>query len=212
MRLLIKRLIVTGRSTAIVNTYSTKALRNCSLALLLALLSACANLPDYAAKTPEQLLAKTRWEAKGKIGVRQDGKAHSANFNWDNQQQNYTIRISGALGVGGAKLVKHNNQISLSTKKDTFKARSAEELLNQTLGWSMPVSDLSFWIKGLAAPTTASENSVIGEQGELLELHQAGWQIQYSNYASIKGYLLPGRIKAQRGDIKITLVVKSWDI
>ncbi|VUD59838.1 Outer-membrane lipoprotein LolB [Thalassocella blandensis] len=186
--------------------------RTFSLILATYLLSACTNMPTYPPKTPEQLLAQTHWQAKGKIGVRQDGKAHSANFDWENKQQQYTIRIAGALGVGSAKLVKKGAQISLTTKHDTIQANSAEQLLEQTLGWSMPVSHLSYWIKGLAAPTTSADNIAIGDMGELIQLEQEGWKISYSDYAAVKGYWLPGKIRAQHGDIKITLIVKSWKI
>ena len=187
-------------------------IRAVSLLLSVIFFSGCVSNQTYPPKTPEQLLAKTKWQAKGKIGIRQDGKAHSAYFDWQNHNQNYVIRISGALGVGGAKLEKQAGNIILTTKKDTLRAHSAEALLDQSLGWSMPVSDLSFWIKGLAAPSLSADQHEIGDNGELLSLEQAGWQINYSDYSSVKGYQLPGKIKAQRDNIKITLIVKNWKI
>lgn len=193
---------------------TSRALARLTLVLLLIIASGCATQPprDDSPKTAEQTLALNTWHAKGKIGIRHRGKAQSAYFDWNNKRQAYEIRLSGALGVGAAKLVKKGNQVKLSTKDGKFKGHSAEDIMQQTLGWSIPVSEFAFWIKGLSAPLVAADNSSISEDGALQTLEQMGWRIRYAKYERIYGHLLPGKVIAERDDIKITLAIKNWKL
>ncbi len=119
------------------------------------------------------------WRAQGKLGIVAEGKGRSINFDWSNDHHNFDIRLSGALGVGAARLSKRGSTIELTTGDGRYRAASAEDLLWQTLGWSVPVSDLRYWIKGLPAPDSPVTASERDPAGSLLSLTQQGWQIDY---------------------------------
>jgi len=156
--------------------------------------------------------ALNNWTMRGKIGIKLDGKAKSANIEWRNYRKDYTIQIHGAFGLGSAELKKSGRKVTLKTKNTKVSARSPEQLLEQNLGWSMPVSDLKYWIKGLPAPTSKANQSARNEQGLLTELTQNGWRIRFKRYQNQQGYTLPGKIIATHERLEITLIAKSWRI
>lgn len=149
---------------------------------------------------------------RGKIGIKLGGKAKSANIEWRNHRKGYAIQIHGAFGLGSAELKKSGRKVTLKTKSTNVSAYSHEQLLEQHLGWSMPVSDLKHWIKGLPAPTSTPEEMTLNEQGLLTELTQSGWEIRFDRYQKQQGYTLPGKIIATHERLKITLIAKSWQI
>lgn len=152
------------------------------------------------------------WTAKGKLGLRYADESQSARFSWDNHLDNFVIRLSGPFGQGAVVLTREGDTVTLRDGKQTRQANSPEELLYHALGWSLPVSGLKWWIMGLPAPHTPVDHQENGAQGELLQLAQMGWHLQYHNYGQSEGYPLPGKLVGTREDIKFTLLIKRWDL
>ncbi|MCP6330038.1 lipoprotein insertase outer membrane protein LolB, partial [Klebsiella pneumoniae] len=75
-----------------------------------------------------------------------------------------------------------------------YQAESPEALLEEQLGWRLPVSHLLWWVRGLPAPASRSVVTLDGNS-HLSRLEQDGWQVQYLSYVEQNGYSLPERIK-----------------
>ena len=90
-----------------------------------------------------------------------------------------------------------------------YQATTPEELLEQQLGWKLPVSHLSWWVRGLPAPRQQEPLTLDGNS-RLAGLAQDGWTVEYLSYAEQNGYWLPERIKLHGQDLDVTLVVKDW--
>jgi outer membrane lipoprotein LolB len=90
-----------------------------------------------------------------------------------------------------------------------YEAASPEELLEQQMGWRLPVSHLLWWIRGLPAPDSKSRLTLDGDS-RLAKLQQDGWDVEYTRYSEQDGYWLPERLKLHGQDLDVTLVVKSW--
>jgi len=90
-----------------------------------------------------------------------------------------------------------------------YEAPSPEALLEEQLGWRLPVSHLVWWVRGLPAPDSKSTLSLDGDS-RLATLDQDGWQVQYLSYTEQNGYWLPERLKLHGQDLDVTLVIKDW--
>ncbi|HZJ95263.1 MAG TPA: lipoprotein insertase outer membrane protein LolB [Thiopseudomonas sp.] len=191
-----------------------------SLTLLL-ILSGCSQL-----STQEQLSDPTRasswqnhkrqaapidaWQITGKLGIRSQDNSGSAIIFWLQRQDYFDIRLSGPLGQGSTRLTGRQGAVSLEiANRGTYQAASAEALMQQQLGWSLPVENLLWWVKGLPAPHSQSQLQ-LDDNSLLSELLQDQWHIQYLSYRSENGLQLPERIKLSGAGLDITLVIKEW--
>lgn len=177
------------------------------------LLVACASQPP--APAPEfdslqrQLAALKTWQVEGKIGLRQQGKGNSALLNWRQQDDHYSVRLSGPLGIGTVFIEGDAGGVSVRNKHGLFEAETPEQLLLEQTGWYIPVSQLQYWARGLPAEDLPIDTHRV-ESGRLAELSQGGWQIEYRDYQQVEDLWLPGRLVMTRPETSLTLLLKRW--
>ncbi|WP_299598851.1 lipoprotein insertase outer membrane protein LolB [uncultured Microbulbifer sp.] len=190
-------------------------------AVLLLTLAACSaqkpqpqQPPAQQPTQPQSAAAMQRWEAKGKLGVRSPKENGSANLIWQQANANYRIHLSGPLGAGATTISGSPSGVSLQKGSDpAVLASDPAQLTEQIMGWPLPVSEMFYWVRGLAAP-----GAVAGQQkdsrGLLQSLQQSGWQLNFSDYQSVGAFQLPSRIKAATtnaaGPVSVTVVIKEW--
>lgn len=187
----------------------------------LALLSGCAGLTSHETLSgqgnPAQWQAhKTQasqlngWQISGKVGIRSPRESGSATLFWLQRQDYFDIRLAGPMGRGAARLTGRPGAVSLdAANQGQFQAESAEALLQQQLGWSLPVAHLFWWIRGLPAEDSKSRLTLDSES-RLAKLEQDDWQVEYLSYVQQNGYWLPERMKLHGANLDITLVIKDW--
>ena len=160
----------------------------------------------------EKIAELETWQLDGKIGMRIGNDSGSATLFWLQQLDYYDIRLSGPLGRGATRIIGKKRDVSIEIAgQGRYTASTPEELLQQQLGWNIPISNLAWWIKGLPAPSTPYDYN-LNESQLLQDLTQDNWKIEYKDYQSHAGYWLPERIIATSQDIKITLVIKQWTL
>lgn len=187
------------------------------------LLAACAGqkeqpqpLPPTAAPESQPSVAQLQhWTIKGKVGVRSPDENGSANLNWRQRAaSSYRIDLSGPLGAGATVITGSPAGAELRRGDDPpVRAPSATQLTLQTLGWPLPIDEMFYWVRGLAAPGGgASEQR--NAQGQLQSLQQSGWRLNFSDYQSKGPYTLPTRIVGETtgaaGPVTVKLVIKEW--
>lgn len=185
------------------------------------LLTGCAIKPPITAEEQVQVLEVTEWSAparpphwvmEGRAGLEAGGEAGSASLQWSQSAARYQLTMQGTLGIGSLDLRRDNDEVVLRTGDgETYVARDARELLQAVTGMDWPVEILRFWITGHAAPWLSGQVR-INTSGQLVELRQNGWIVQYGRYQAVDGYQLPGRIWAEGEGSKVRLVVRSWTI
>lgn len=151
------------------------------------------------------------WRIRGKIGYQSKEEAGSAYIDWVQSRDSFHITLSGPLGQG-TTIISGNAQGAKieSSRSGVHLADSPEQLLFEHTGLSLPVSDMLYWIKGMPSPSQ-QENLMLTPQNTLASLHQNQWQISYEGYEANLANWLPTRIKIRSQDVKVTLVVKSWE-
>lgn len=189
-----------------------------ALALVLAvLLAGCATAPRPRATTqlpwPErraQLQALDPYELAGRVAVSAGSEGFSAHLSWKQQGARSTVELSGALGIGGLRVVADGAALDVQTSKgERLESDQAREELSDKLGFEPPLSSLRFWLLGVPDPALPA-NETVGSDQRLTALVQDGWQIAYPDYLESNGYSLPRRLTIRRGDVRVRLIVYSW--
>ena len=198
-----------------------KLMRNLLIPTLALLMAGCAGLaPQETVEGPgdsqswkahkEQISEIDGWQINGKIGIRAPQDSGSGTLFWLQRQDYFDIRLAGPLGRGAARLTGRPDAVALEVAgQGRFEAESPEALVQSQLGWQLPVSNLLWWVRGLAAPDSRSR-IVLDQGGRLASVQQDGWNVQYLSYEDESGYMLPSRIKLSGRDLDITLVIKDW--
>ncbi len=174
-------------------------------------LAACASAPR---RPPQDLSPETlhAWSASGKLGIRDARTAKAINFKWQHNDQHFDIKLHGAMGIGTTRLSNKDGMVTLKNRDGIRTAESAESLLADVLGWTAPVNELTYWIKGLSSPKSEIESEKRSHNGDLERLNQQGWQIHFVKYHQLEGLRLPQKIIAKRDNMTLTIAIKHWNL
>jgi outer membrane lipoprotein LolB len=166
-----------------------------------------------AAKLHALKLAQfARWRAKGKIKITVNGEPHSASFEWQQFNKNYAINFFGPLGYGNSWLRRTSKGVTFESPEQRPRwAVSAEQLMQQALGWQAPISELQYWIKGQPAPDALLDEIALIDQGAYSALTQQGWTLEFSRHLHFNDVWLPQRLEAKRDSLTVLIVIKSWE-
>lgn len=177
--------------------------------LLLALLGACAQLPQRTAgwQPPEW----PAWSLRGRIAVHAGEQGWHASLNWRQSVTGYQLELSGPLGQGAVRLTGDAAGVTLE-RADGLRdwAEDADALLARNTGWTLPVSGLRYWVQGRAVPDRPADWERDSD-GRPLRLRQDGWDIRYSSYQDQAGAApLAKRIDLERDGIRARLIIDAW--
>ncbi|QEA40250.1 lipoprotein localization protein LolB [Pistricoccus aurantiacus] len=188
-----------------------------ALLFTLALLAGCAG----RAPAPEsqmrgqwsdqqsRLEAMNNWQLTGKVGLRTPEDSVSANLDWWQSPTYYRLLLSGPFGSGRSTLEGNDQGVTLITSEGRFQADTPEALMEEQLGWSLPVSALDYWVRGLPTPD-ASYQRETDAKGYPLYLQQQGWEIAYRDWVAAGDVWLPRRLVMSQKGLRATLVVNQW--
>ncbi|MCC4291138.1 lipoprotein insertase outer membrane protein LolB [Vreelandella aquamarina] len=149
------------------------------------------------------------WILVGKAGLRTPEEDTSANLDWNQTPYYFRMLISGPFGGGRSVLEGREGRFSLTTSEGRFEAETPEALMEEQLGWSLPVRAMPDWVRGLPGDH-ASYQLETDELGFPSHLQQDGWEIDYRDWEQAEGMWLPRRLVMNYGDVRITLVVNQW--
>jgi len=224
----------TARDIAILGPRSThgaqtmKRVAGCVvLAICAVLLAGCETLQELLPKqqdvadpgaTPqthtEELSRIRGWTLHGTLAARPTGgDASRVTLRWSQSPDSYLMRFMGPLGVGLFEV-----EGSASAVEARFpdgrrtRAASPEALLEQEIGWSVPLRGLRYWIVGLPAPDGAPSRMELDDRGRLARLEQAGWTVVYEQYGALDGLPLPARIRFSNASVDATVIVRRWKV
>ena len=194
----------------------TPCFRGLALGLLAALLAACGGQGIRPGVDDQR-----HWQLSGKIGLRGPRLAESAYLNWRQCGDDYDVRISGPLGQTVARIEGRGELLTVSMEgREPVTTAEPEQLLQEQLGWSVPLRALRYWVRAETAP--GSPARVTGPEQQPNTLEQLGWQVNYLNYHVEKtpsvqtgveqraATTLPAKLTLRGGDLQATLLISDW--
>ena len=194
-----------------------------ALALLAGLLflNGCAQQTLKPVKAPDaqwksrlaRLSTTSDWDLTGRIAVRLEKDGGSASLQWQQRQENYSIRIVGPFGKGSLQLDGDAHGVSMEDSEgNTQRAATPESLMLRELGWQVPVSGLRHWILGIPDPALSLEELMLDDAGRATRISQAGWEINLERYREFDELDLPSRVELLTRDLKVKLLIKRWKL
>ena len=140
------------------------------------------------------LLPIRAWELRGRLAVRAGERGGQASLTWKRDAAQHSIRLNGPLGRGVVRVTQDESGAQLQdAEQRVFHAASAEELLYRYTGWRLPLTNLSYWVRGVPVPDLPATRE-LDDAGRLKLLRQQGWELQYQEYVRFEGYELPNRL------------------
>ena len=148
-----------------------------------------------------------RFELSGRIAVRYGDESSSGNVAWRHRSNGDEMLISSPLGQGIARIVRRGDEVTLTTSEPRdYHAANAELLTEEVLGFRLPLTGLSDWVRGRPAPGPSRERR--DGRGRLAELEQSGWRIEYLAYG--EDGALPARMRLLYPGLELRLAISAW--
>jgi outer membrane lipoprotein LolB len=147
----------------------------------------------------------------GRILVTYSGGALTANLRWLHDSTDDQIWLMTPTGQTLAYIVDSPQGATL-TRADQreYRASSVEALTRQSLGWSLPLSLLQYWVGGRPAPGAAPSALERDVEARPVAFMQNGWRVAITYYAEGE---LNGRVRRldlSDGANEIRLVIDTW--
>jgi outer membrane lipoprotein LolB len=182
--------------------------RGCWLVVLVTL-SGCAS--DTAVKiTQRSSQADAPFTFNGRVAVKHDGERSTAGLRWAHRADEDEMLLLAPLGQTVARIHRDAQGVTLDESGRHHAAQDVESLTRKVLGWELPLSGLSYWATALpvrGAPAAIQRN----RNGQIASLHQEGWEIEYSRYASEAADSLPLRFVLRRERLEIMVLIDEWE-
>jgi outer membrane lipoprotein LolB len=178
-----------------------------SLSLLILLLTGCASAP-VALQRPLQ--ADAPFAFNGRVAIKQGEQRDSAGMRWVHSAAADEILLLAPLGQTVARIRRDDGEAMLEASGKHYTALDMESLMQQVLGWQLPLSGLRYWVTALPAPD-AEFRIERDANGQVSLLLQHGWEISYSRYAAETGDALPLRLQLRREGMEVLLLIDEWE-
>ena len=147
------------------------------------------------------------WSMQGRMGITGVPQVGSGNFSWQQHDSTSQVNLHGPLGVGAVSLLL-NDALHLTLANGVhYDGDEALSELEARLGTAVPVRQLSYWLRGLAAP---GEHQWMDETHKVLQ--QDGWRIQYDDSMNVGSLQLPRKITATQNEVRIRVVIDEWKL
>ena len=183
----------------------------------LLLVAGCRTTPVHppVADWPTERAARQaldKWEMTGRAGIKTASDGFTASLHWIQQGTTSEARIQGALGVGGLRVRASGDSLEIDTSKgEHIGPDEAAAELERAIGFDLPVTELRYWLLGVPAPNLEATEE-LDEHGRLVRLSQQGWNLTFDRFALTHGSWLPGRIRLERGAVRVKLVADKWQL
>ncbi len=170
--------------------------------------------PDQISKLFQQRIAKVEqinnWKIDARAGFTTADDSGSVSMIWEQKEKAYHITLIAPLGQGRLDLYGEGPDVVLTTSEGkTLYGESAQNLIYRATGFIVPVDSLSRWIKGVPG-IHPQININYNNDGTIASMQQEDWKIEYLDYQPHNNTIMPRKLRATNGDLKIKVVIKEW--
>ncbi|CAB3664370.1 lipoprotein insertase outer membrane protein LolB [Paraburkholderia rhynchosiae] len=156
-------------------------------------LAGCASVKPQGPSTSNAATAVTAQTSRayqGRFAVQyndQNGQQRNAygNFSWQETGDTVTLQLRNPLGQTLAIVTSSPASATLELpNRQPLTADNVSTLMQNALGFALPVEGLRYWLQPSPAPTSRAKTEKDPEQpSRLKEITQDGWTIDYLAYA-----------------------------
>lgn len=188
--------------------------------IALLLLAGCAplrvreNPVTLAAQSAREdaLAPRLHWTITAHIAVSNGKDGGSGELEWHQAGASYTFTVRAPVTGRTWKLSGDTQHAVLEgVEQQALTGTDPERLLHERLGWDVPLTDLTAWIRGLRAAGMPAAVQY-DEQNRPAVIEQGGWKIEYRDWFDDRNPPLPRKVFASRGDARVRVAIESWTV
>jgi outer membrane lipoprotein LolB len=169
----------------------------------LAALAGCASRETVFRPDMALVTADAPFQTSGRLSVKVDGKGQMANFDWHHSPLRDELSVNTPIGSTVARLTRDASGVTLDADGKTWRAPDVEALTEARLGFTLPLGNLAWWIRGRPAPGEPAAYDADGS------LEQQGWRIRFTSDADHPSPY-PKRVDLDRDNLSIRIVTDHW--
>ena len=176
-----------------------------------AALAALTTAAGCALLAPPPQVSGKPFDIVGRVAVNFDGRSFTSNLRWRHVGSGGEVWLMTPLGQTLAHIQTDGEGATLTAAdRQQYRAASVEALTLQALGWELPLSRLTWWLRGEPVPDAGAAVARRDERLRLTALEQDGWRIDYVNYPPDQHGGLPRRLDLHSGGQVIRLLIDGW--
>ena len=175
------------------------------------LLGGCALLaPEPQPVARPALSELASFALNGRISINHQGNRHSAGLRWTHRAQTDEVLLLAPLGQTAARIYSDARHTTLDDGDKHYQNESAESLMQQVLGWYLPLKGMHHWVLGLVETGSPAQIERNGN-GQISVLYQDGWEVRYLSYDGTRPDSLPKRLHLNHEDLRVQLLIDEWE-
>ncbi len=160
----------------------------------------------------QALQAVNDWDIYGRAFIKVDRQAYNISLRWQRAAERFLMMLEAPFGQGMIRVEAYGDgpyRLQLPGGQ-VFTRDTPEILFKDVIGWSLPVTGLTYWIRGLPRPQSSYRHR-IDQSGRMRSITQDGWMIDYRGYFPQQEQAqLPRKIILTRGQLTLKLVIEHW--
>lgn len=173
------------------------------LVSVLSLLTACANFYNPTVEKPATYVRPTvidkDFDISGRFSIKTADKNNYGNFTWNKLGNSENLELRSPIGNTVAKIMVESGVATLETQDKTYRGDDLDDMLEDNLGFTLPMESLHYWIQGIALPNTPIESKL--DDGFV----QSGWKVEYLAWSDPNH---PKIIQCSRSNLTIKLLLE----
>jgi outer membrane lipoprotein LolB len=125
------------------------------------------------------------------------------------------VRLSSPLGQTVARIEGRGDRLMVwMDGREPVVTAAPEELLQEQLGWSVPIRALRYWVRGEGAPAAVVPvpAQITGPVNQPDALAQLGWQVRYPAWHQSDAVALPAKVILSDAQVQATLLIREWQL
>ncbi|MEK7810346.1 MAG: lipoprotein insertase outer membrane protein LolB [Pseudomonadota bacterium] len=177
-----------------------------AILLTLMLLAGCATAPVAVLRSPQ---VDAPFAFNGRVLIKHGSQRDSSGIHWEHHVRD-EILLLGPLGYTVGRIGRDSRGATLEDASGKqYAAGDAESLMQEALGWQLPLSGLRYWVVAQPAPDVEFRIEH-NTNGQVTVLRQQGWEIRYSRYAGSAPDTLPKQLDMSREGFSVLLQIDEW--
>ncbi|MCX8514657.1 MAG: lipoprotein insertase outer membrane protein LolB [Burkholderiales bacterium] len=166
----------------------------------------CASFYDVNVTTPPKTYVKPltidqNFDISGRFIIKQESKNNYGNFTWVRNNDYEQLNFTTPIGQTVARITIESSLATLTTQDNkTFSGDDLDDLMDDKLGFVLPLNYLHYWIQGVNLPNEPVESKL--DNGFM----QLGWKVNYLEWTDPNH---PKIVECTKDDLTIKLLI-NW--
>ncbi|MEE4303076.1 MAG: lipoprotein insertase outer membrane protein LolB [Wenzhouxiangella sp.] len=150
-----------------------------------------------------------QWSISGRVGLHDGERGGSLGFTWRAEGDEHHIHLRTSAGGQQWRLrFSPDHAVLRGSEVGRLTGTSPDPLVEEAVGWPIPVHALSWWIRGLVPPEGGDVH--FADDGTLAGVTDPTWTLEYKHFNRVDGRLLPTRLEARSDRYTVRIVIADW--